>query len=74
MRALNNKIEKKTTSNYSNSDYENYYKPFFNDKYNSIKSTINAPFIMNVKTEIVKRRILDRALWLYGKILNNNQQ
>jgi len=52
--------------------YLKIYGTFFN-KLRNKKNGINYTQIDDVDDEIVKGRILDRALWLYGKILNNNQ-
>jgi hypothetical protein len=52
--------------------YRRYYIPFFNDLYQKHGRQIgimNVPQIDGVDHEIVRRRVLDRALWTYGKII-----
>jgi hypothetical protein len=52
--------------------YRKYYIPFFGDLYQERGREIdsmNVPQIGAVDDEIVRRRVLDRALWTYGKII-----
>ncbi|MFB0553189.1 MAG: hypothetical protein ACETWQ_07735 [Phycisphaerae bacterium] len=55
-------------------DYEKGYKLFFEDLYRNNKNAIKAPHLDGIELEIIKRRILDRALWEYGKILKLSKQ
>jgi hypothetical protein len=48
--------------------YQNHYRNFFNVQYQQING-IDFPQINGVDEEIVKRRVLDRALWEYGRML-----
>jgi len=52
-------------------DYLNGYKQFFNNFYKQIEEEIKGrPSLNGVDEEIIKRRVLDRALWEYGRKLN----
>ncbi len=67
------KIVKKPT------DWERHYlkgyKKFFDELYEEKQNEIKCDIIINgVDAEIIKKRILDRALWEYGRLLNNGQQ
>jgi len=53
-------------------DYLNGYKPFFEDFYRARQRKIRSiemPSIDGFDEEIIKRRILDRALWEYGRTI-----
>jgi len=50
-------------------DYLDIYVPFFNGFYQDHVHLINCPQVNGVDIEIVKRRMLDRALWEYGRML-----
>ena len=66
------KIVKKPT-NWEN-HYINGYKNFFDELYREIEDKIKSTYeIKGVNIEIIKRRILDQALWEYGRLLNNGQ-
>ncbi|MFA5239063.1 MAG: hypothetical protein WC476_05055 [Phycisphaerae bacterium] len=54
--------------NYIEEDYE-AYRSFFNELYRNNKDNINCPAVQNISKKIVKRRVLDRVLWEYGRIL-----
>jgi len=52
--------------------YTRYYIPFFDGLYENCSREIdnmNVPQIAGVDPEIVRRRVLDRALWTYGKVI-----
>lgn len=49
-------------------DYLGIYVPFFNNRYKE-QDLINCPQVDGVDIEIVRRRMLDRALWEYGRML-----
>lgn len=65
----NNNALPKNTNSWTK--YIRIYKPFFEDMFNLHQNNIQIPEIDNVNTETVKRRIVDRALWEYGRTLNN---
>jgi hypothetical protein len=51
-------------------DYTNGYRQFFQEFYQDHKQEINAiqvPHIQGINEEIIRRRILDRAVWAYGR-------
>lgn len=77
-RDLNPEIANRTPENPNNVQFEAHYwveyQAFFDHLYENERHNIIAPQIDGVDNEIVKRRVLDRSLWLYGKILGNNQQ
>lgn len=75
MRTLNSEYKKRTNNNIGKweKDY-NAYKAFFEETYENYKkeiSSIKVPSLGDVDKEIIKRRILDRALWEFGRTLNN---
>jgi len=52
-------------------DYENGYKKFFNKFYAENEKQIDSmdlPDIDGIDREIIKRRVLDRALWEFGRV------
>ena len=64
----------KTNKNISNwkTDYKNGYKEFFNELFIKNERRINSmdfPNIDGVDREIIKRRVLDRALWEFGRCI-----
>jgi hypothetical protein len=76
MRTLRPHIARRTPENSQQAQYghyENEYMPFFNRLYVNNENDIICPPIDGVDEGIVKRRVLDRALWTYGRILNNSQ-
>lgn len=76
MKNLSPKIAESTNKHPSNwrKDYFEGYKKFFDDLYTEMQSKIKCNIKINgVDKEIIKMRILDRALWEYGRMLNNNQ-
>jgi len=78
MRILTTEIANCIPENPNNVQFETHYlgeyQTFFDHLYENERYAIITPQIDGVDNEIVKRRVLDRALWLYGKILDNNQQ
>ncbi len=51
-------------------DYENGYKKFFNEFYAKNEKqfdSMDLPNIDGIDREVIKRRILDRALWEFGR-------
>lgn len=54
--------------------YEQVYMPFFNDLYNTHQNDTQVPNIDGVDIEIVQRRIIDRALFEFGRTHNFNRQ
>ena len=78
MRVLTPEIANFTPDDPKNVQFEEHYlgeyQSFFDRLYENESDIIIAPQIDGVDNEIVKRRVLDRALWLYGKILDNNRQ
>jgi hypothetical protein len=78
MRMLNPDIANRTPENPKDIEFEPHYlreyQAFFNHLYEENNNNFNAPQISGVDEQIVKRRVLDRALWLYGKILTGNQR
>lgn len=76
MRELNKGKANKTNKHISNwgKDYEKGYTLFFNNLYNNFPKGIQVPTLDGVLKEITKRRILDRALWEYGRIVSNNKK
>ncbi len=77
MRKLRQDVVQRTPENSQKAQdghYENEYMPFFNQLYTDNKDNIVCPQIDGVCEEIVKRRVFDRALWEYGRLLNNGQQ
>jgi len=71
-------IDKRNIYNTNNSinkwqrDYEQGYRMFFEELYRKNKKAIEAmkvPRLDGVEPEIVKRRILDRALWEFGRTI-----
>jgi len=73
MRILTPEIANRTPENPNNVQFEAHYlgeyQTFFDRLYENERYAIIAPQIDGVDNEIVKRRVLDRALWLYGKSL-----
>jgi len=79
MRELNPEYERKTNTNISNweTDYIKGYKAFFENFYRQHKKEIHSikiPFLDGIEREIIRRKILDRALWEYGKMLLGKQE
>jgi len=52
--------------------YIHGYAPFFNQLYQEVHQHIVCPQIDGVDEEIVKRRVLDRALWEFGRMPQPN--
>ncbi|MCK5581436.1 MAG: hypothetical protein KAJ18_09200 [Candidatus Omnitrophica bacterium] len=50
-------------------DYEKTYIPFFNGLYKEHQKSISYIKLKGINVKIIKRRILDRALWEYGRML-----
>ncbi len=48
--------------------YIKHYVPFFNDLFSRNKMNIHIHKIDNVDIEIVKRRMIDRALWEFSRV------
>jgi hypothetical protein len=76
MRELDACYNKKTNRNICNwdKDYADGYKEFFQKAYKKHKSEIQSlelPSLKNIGREIIRRRVLDRALWEFGRTLNN---
>lgn len=69
MKKLDNDIANRTNKNPSNinKDYYNGYKTFFGKQYESCKNRIQYTQIPSIRDELIKRRVLDRALWEYGR-------
>jgi len=69
MRRIDEGIANQVNVNYQDSDYEEFYLPFFDDLYAQPDNDFGQPpQIDGVDEEIIKKRILDRALWEYGRI------
>ena len=67
----------KNISNNWNKDYESSYKQFFNDiytKYEEEIDSMNLPDLDRIDKEIIKRRVLDRALWEFGKQISEAKE
>ena len=66
------KLKRNNTNKYFykwDRDYLEIYIPFFNELYKKHKYEIKHIKIKGVKAEIIKRRMLDRAIWEYGRML-----
>jgi len=72
MRTLAPQIAQRTPENSRDAqfeeDYINEYIPFFTEQYMDVPADIVLPPVNRVDPEIIRRRILDRALWEYGRI------
>ena len=80
MRDLKQKYREGTNKNISDwkKDYEGGYKEFFKEFYEECGEKIDSIKIpclgdLDINKEIIKRRILDRALWEYGQILSKQE-
>lgn len=78
MRDLDACYKKKTNSNIYNwdKDYMCGYKEFFQKTYKKHKSEIQSlelPLLKNVGREIIRMRVLDRALWEFGRTLGEKK-
>lgn len=76
MRNLNHNMPENTPENANGADFEAHYMriyvPFFEHRFQANENNIICPQIEGVAPGIVKRRMLDRALWEYGRILRVN--
>ena len=71
MRTLRPDIAQRTPVNSQDAQYNDYineYQPFFNELYADNENDIACPQIDGVDAEIVKRRVVDRALFEYGRL------
>jgi len=71
-RRMDEHIRNNAPENYRDGDYQEYYVPFFNERYEQVQQNIVCPQIDGVDEEIVKRRVLDRALWEFGRMPEPN--
>jgi hypothetical protein len=74
VRYLRTNIKRKTEKEREKKNYEIYYVPFFNNLYERIKERTDIPYIKGIDRIIVVRALLDRALWMVGKILEGQNE